>query len=411
MATHSSIGASSAHRWFACPGSIKLSAQAPEQESSPYAEQGTAAHWVAEECFIKEVDPYDYIGVAAPNGYELTRDDIESVEKYLDFMKVEQSKGKFIAYSEIKFDLECIYPGLFGTADRVLVESNLSRLKIYDYKHGSGTPVNVENNKQLLYYALGAIKYVCTELKIDYLDVLGWGKVFKEVEICIVQPRCRHKDGYVRSWVVPPATLESFAEELKIKAEEVFKENAPFNVGSHCKFCKAMPICSAFNGQAMEIAKADFKSVSHPSNLNLPSAEQLTVDEIKKVLDFADLISDFLKKVESHAQQLLEHGEKIPGYKLVEKRANRDWKDEDEAKAALELFLPEEELYTKKFVSPSKAEKALGKGKKKIVEDLCYKPNAGLTLAAEHDPRQEVAGSAKADFEIIEQTNRRTNEE
>lgn len=402
--THSRIGASSAHRWFNCPGSVRLSEIAPPQPSNKYAEQGTAAHWVIEQYLSsdKDVDVYGFVGQAAPNGYELTTEDIDSVAEFLKTIDSIRSTGKYILHSEVKFDLSTIYPGLFGTGDVVLVETNLKRLKVIDYKHGSGVPVEVENNKQLLYYALGAMQYVANEHKIDYLSTLGWGHTFSEVEIMIVQPRCRHRGGIVRSWVADGQVLEAFAVELKKAAELTADEKAPFKTGDHCRFCPALSICRAFQEKSFELAQSDFKAISSPANLKLPDPNALSLPEIAKVLRFADLISAWLAAVEGNAKVRIEHGEDIPGFKLVEKKTNRQWVDEEQAKETLTLYVKDEDMYEKKFLSPAKAEKLLGKKQKKVVEDLCFKPQGDTTLAPEHDPREAVKGSAVSDFSALE---------
>ncbi len=402
MAKHSSIGASSAYRWFECPASVRMSVNAPPQEDTIYAKQGTAAHWVVDQFFKawqkdQTIDLYSYVGLPAPNGYELEDEDIEAVEKFVNFVLDLLKEGKYILHSEAEFELSAIYDGLFGTSDIVMMESNMKRLKVIDYKHGSGIPVEVVDNKQLLYYALGAILFACKKHGIGLLDVMGWGHVFSEVEIIVAQPRCRHKDGAFRRWVIPAAKLEAFALELAQKAKETSKKDAPFKVGDHCRFCPALATCPAFNNKTFELAQADFKGVSHPSNLNLPAPEALTVHQIKKIMDFADLIAAFLKAVEANALHRMNHGEVIEGYKLVKKKSNRDWKNEDEAKETLSLYVKEEDLFEKKFLSPAKAEK-LGKDVKKAVETLTFKPDNGSTIAPEHDPREAIEGTAVSDF-------------
>lgn len=404
---HSKLGASHASRWMACPGSVKLSEQAPPQETSIYAEQGTAAAWVLEMCIKawkkgEELLAYykaeDYVGKTAPNGYEITEEDAEAVQVCLDAISDIIMHGKYIVHEEARFHLDRIHPALFGTSDLVLISTDMKRLKVIDYKHGSGVPVEVVGNKQLKYYALGAIQHVCDTEKIDYLDTLGWGRTFTEVEVLIVQPRCRHKDGPVRSWIVPPNDLDKFASELKHAADATDKEGAPFKTGPHCRFCPAISICKAMNADTFALAKADFAGVSDPVNLKVPKPEMLTKAEISKILRFADNITAFLAAVESHAKTLLEHGEQLEGWKLVQKKSNRQWKDEEEARDTLALLTSVDSLYEKKFVSPAKAEKLLGKQGKKMVEDLTYKPDTGTTLAPEHDPREAVKGSAVADF-------------
>lgn len=403
---HSKIGASSAHRWMACPGSVALSALAPPEPPNKYAEQGTAAHWVMEQYFTadlagKPIDVWEFEGVAAPNGYVLTNEDLESVQAFVKYVNDVRRGGKYILHVEAKFDLERIHEGLFGTSDVVLIESNMKRLKVIDYKHGAGVPVEVEDNKQLKYYALGAIAYVCKVYGLDWIDILGWGSTFEEVEIAVVQPRCRHKSGAVRSWVVPADTLDKFTNELYAAATKTRDPKAGLAPGDHCRFCPALAICPALNKAVQDMVQTDFAPVSDPVNLKLPRPEALSDAEISKVLRFADIIGEWLKAVESHAQTILEHGGKLPGWKLVQKKTNRTWIDEEAAKATLELFVAEKDLYEQKFLSPAKAEKLLGKVQKKVVEDLCFKPEGANTLAPEHDPREEVKGSASTDFESL----------
>lgn len=277
----------------------------------------------------------------------------------------------------------------------------MKRLKVIDYKHGSGIPVEVKDNKQLMYYALGAIQFVAKEHKLDYLSVLGWGGTFNEVEITVAQPRCRHRDGGIRSWVVSGEKLEAFAEELKAAAALTQKKDAPFKTGDHCRFCPALSICRAFNDHTADLAQTDFKAISSPKNLRLPDPNALSVPELVKILNYADLISAWLAAVESDALARMEHGQEMPGYKLVQKKTNRQWKDEEEAKDALTLYVNAEDLYEKKLLTPAKAEKLLGKKQKSVVEELCFKPEGGNTIAPEHDPREAVKGSASSDFNAL----------
>ncbi|MHA4874915.1 DUF2800 domain-containing protein, partial [Enterococcus faecium] len=53
-------------------------------------------------------------------------------------------------------------------------------------------------------------------------------------------------------------------------------------------------------------------------------------------------------------------GEKVPGMKLVESRTNREYADEAKAADLLILYgLDEEQIYTRKILSPTQAEDAL----------------------------------------------------
>lgn len=400
MVKHSPIGASSAHRWFECPGSINLIKKAPKQESSKYAEQGTAAHWALQHCLDDEKDPWDFVGRMAPNDYELEEEDIEAVIEAIELIDLERADGKYIVDTEIMFDLSCIFPGLFGTGDIVLRSSDLKTLKVFDYKHGKGVPVEVYENKQLLYYALGAINWSCSEETGIPLDMLGWDNVFDIVEIGIIQPRCSHQDGPLRKWEVPHGRLEQFAAELKAHAEATVKANAPLSAGNHCRWCPALPICGQVEKRTQELAKVDFTPISDPENLNLPEPEEMTPDRISKILRFEETISSWLTGVKGYAQELLNMGKEVPGYKLVAKRANRKWNDEEDAFKFLAGQFGEEELYESKFKSPAKIEKLLGKRKGEIKE-LWYKPEAGFTIAPEHDKRPAILAGPGQDFQEL----------
>ena len=61
MTAHSRIGASSMHRWSACPGSVVLS-EGIESRSSDDAKLGTAAHALAEACLNQGLDAADFRG-------------------------------------------------------------------------------------------------------------------------------------------------------------------------------------------------------------------------------------------------------------------------------------------------------------------------------------------------------------
>lgn len=395
MEAHSSIGASSAERWMACPGSVNLCKKAPPDQKSVYAEEGTAAHELAELCLLNQKEASSFIGEKMKNEITVTEEMADAVNVYLETVRDYRSRGKFIQLTEVKFDLSCIYPGLFGTADCVLVSSDLKHLVVLDYKHGAGKPVEVVENKQLMYYALGAVNY-CYVVKewIDDPSIFGWDQKFESIELVIVQPRCRHKDGEVRNWTLPVSRLNTFADELKKAAEITENETAELNPGPHCRWCKAMPICAAIGNRATELAEADFSKVP----VRFPNPDSLTIDRVGKILEFSELFSDWLKAVEAYAFSLAEQGVSIPGYKLVKKKANRVWISETEAAEKLGLLLPDDKIWTKKIISPAQAETLIGKTKTSLIADLVSKPDNGNTLAPESDKRPAVTSSAIDDF-------------
>lgn len=89
---HAKLSASSASRWMACPGSVKLSQGAPSG-SSEYAAEGTYAHHIAAECLastqpgVFSKTPEDWLGVFKEvDGHviECTQDMVDAVNVYLE---------------------------------------------------------------------------------------------------------------------------------------------------------------------------------------------------------------------------------------------------------------------------------------------------------------------------------------
>lgn len=349
-------------------------------------------------CLTNNTRAESYLGTFTKNGTEVTDEMVEAVQLFLDVVNEIRKSGKYILLVEVKFDLGCLYKGLFGTADVVLVSTDMRKLIGLDFKYGAGVPVEVKENKQLLYYILGAVEYLFSVKKmIDDPTIFGWEQKFEEVKIGIVQPRCRHKDGATRLWTVPPKYLDNFADRLVDAAEATEDPKAPLCAGPHCKFCPAMSICPEIGKVAVDAAKADFAIAPQRAQLALP--DSMTLEQVSKILQYSDLIQDWLKAVEAHALLLAEHGEAIPGFKLVKKKANRKWIGTDEEVAEkLGLFLSDDKIWEKKILSPAKIEKLVKGKEKNLIADMFETPDNGNTLAPEYDKRPEVGGSAVTDF-------------
>lgn len=383
---HSILGASSAARWMNCPGSVRLSRDI-ERTTSVYAEEGTAAHALAEWCLRRGEDAEKYRGNflaagkdgyivqlgAAGEGFEITEEMVDAVREYLDTIRADMIDNPHSKLEiEKQFKLDEFYPGMWGTNDAMLVEP-YGKLIIYDFKYGRGHVVNVEENPQLQYYALGG-----------YL-----GSDCEEVELVIVQPRGRHKDGTVRRWNIGIDNLLEWAKgELIPAAEATEPRDAPCIVGPWCAdtFCPVQGACAAVLGFAKDVVQSDLSTVE------LPNPDTLSQNDLIRVLDSTGLLRSWLTGVEGYAQALLEKGESIPGYKLVRKRAYRRWADEQKtidyltAKAGKKLM-----IYEQKLRSPAQMEKAIKTLKLPvIIEDLIETPEGGLTIAPESDKRPAV---------------------
>ena len=240
MNRHARLGASGAHRWMKCPGSIRMAEGLAERTSS-YAQEGSAAHAVAEYCLQKDKDADELIGKKV-EGVLVTEEMANAVQRYLDYVR-ERSEGCEVHIEET-FSLEKLNPpdDMFGTCDFAFFRDG--RLTVMDYKHGAGVAVEIAGNPQLRYYATGA------------LFTLGYPA--KEVEMVIVQPRARHVDGPIRSETIPTSELMKWAKKLMAVADAALLPDAPLVAGSWCRWCDASPVCPELQEQALRSAQVDF---------------------------------------------------------------------------------------------------------------------------------------------------------
>jgi hypothetical protein len=101
------------------------------------------------------------------------------------------------------------------------------------------------------------------------------------------------------------------------------------------------------------------------------------------------MVEDFIKGCAGTGAPDAEDGKPVPGWKLVNKRAMRQWVDEDKAVAFLSSA-GVEAWAEPKAISPAVAEKALKKAKIELPADLVVAVSSGSTLAPESDPRPAV---------------------
>jgi len=130
----------------------------------------------------------------------------------------------------------------------------------------------------------------------------------------------------------------------------------------------------------------------------MQSPESLSAQQISELLDKADVIETWLKAVRAYAQELIEEGDHIPGWKIAPKKGIRRWKDERIVKQrlaseGLQNFIIEQ------LVSPAQAEKLAKKqGVQLDLFDLITSESSGVNLTRETDKQASATASAKSDF-------------
>ena len=388
---HATLSASGAKRWMSCPPSARLEERLRGifgEKSTPFAEEGTKAHSLAELKLLREKGRLSEDDGINDFNYDLRRKALGDIPKEMDeatdyyaeiitekFLTARQSCPDAQLKLEQRLDFSRWVPDGFGTGDAVIVSEEL--LEVCDFKYGKGVPVFAENNPQARCYGLGA------------LHCYGVLYGFKHVRNTIIQPRL---DSVTEEMLTTDELLQWAETELKPAAELAWKGKGEFNPGDHCKFCAARAICYARATKAMTIFKHGFET---------PGV--IPDDAIPEILAVADTAIDWIKDLQAYALSQALRGQEWPGYKLVRgKRPPRKWVDEEEAKHQLIRAGYEPEVYTEtKFKSPSNIEKLVGKQAfEAIFATLVTQGDGALTLVPESDKRTEFT-SAEADFSDI----------
>lgn len=347
------VGGSTAGRVLNCPGSVALVAKMPPQQGSKYAEEGTLLH----ACMEVLLDHADLERVI--ERYSLTDTQAGKLQFCLDALdEIDPDKKMTFAQEvQVGFDGIDALAGVFGHVD--LIGRLGNRVIGLDWKFGDGVAVDAEENDQGLFYMAAALKTRSTAWAFDGAT---------EVEIIVVQP------PVMRRWVTTFERIQRFEQDL-INAVLLSREpDAPLSVGDWCRWCPAKPVCPQMTGAVDRAVHTALRAISD--------------EDLGRALTLADRLEDFIKDARALAQARLEKGMPVSGWKLVPKKAQRQWVKPDDAAA----WLTQQGLqaYKQELLSPAQAETALKKSKTKLPADLVVSVSSGNTIAAESDPRPAV---------------------
>jgi hypothetical protein len=253
------------------------------------------------------------------------------------------------------FDVEVSAPfpgiaGAFGTADVAYWINDDQLAGIIDWKFGAGVPVEARENAQLKFY-------LCAVRNLGSMDPLHG---------TIVQPR----HDYLETVEFAARDLDAFATELLLSV----KSRTGLHLGPHCRWCPAKAICPAQQSQLVELGQLSDVAADLPRLLHLADRAEEVITEIRRL-----------------ALEALEHGQSVPGWKLVAKRAVRHWAVGQRTLSRrlnklvgrkLDLVKPQE------LISPAQAEKLIKPHK--LPEGLTTSASSGNTMAPADDPRPAV---------------------
>lgn len=380
---HALLSASSAHRWMACTPSALLESRIPDKGSS-YAAEGTLAHEFAE-AYLRGGDLEAALALLRKEPL-YTRDMEEYAQDYAAYVRGQVTAADAQIDIETRLDFSRYVPGGFGTGDCAIVQDGV--LTIVDFKYGKGVRVSAEKNPQMMLYALGAI------------EAYDFAFDFDRVRMCIYQPRIDN----VSEWELSREKLEKWAAEtLAPKAKLAAKGEGTFQPGDHCQFCKLRDQCKVLAAYCLDAASRDFEDES-----GALSTAMLDPWDWNRILDRADIVEKWVRMIKEAAlKRLLDDPEAIPGYKVVEGRSNRTYRDPAEVETALANagYDPEAVHKPLELLGVTEMSKVLGKKQfGDILGPLVVKPQGKPTIAPVTDKRPAFApANPELDFENEEE--------
>lgn len=369
---HATFSASGAERWLNCPGSIKLSEKAPLQPESEYAREGTEAH----ACFEFLLKNHQRLGSALKQAAKTYPDDMVQHVLGAANWVLEQYHASHGAelLSEMKVDSSSFTcGGQFGTLDAAVIRE-FGRLTVIDYKHGAGVAVDPDGNPQLAYYALALSE--------------RYNHNFSEVETVIIQPRAFHESGEtVRSVTMTMDELLSWRTKFLDGVRAAKAIAPPYKAGKWCRWCPAAVICPELKTNALKDARAVFSDETGLTSVPEPQSFQLP--KLGTILDACERLEAWTAKVREHARHVLEQGQTIPGWKLVDKRGQRKWADAGRASSNARRIFGEKAFSKPELLSPAQLEKQCrgDKSVAKFVESETVTQSSGTTLVRDNDGR------------------------
>lgn len=402
---HSRFGASSAHRWMRCAGSVVLNDRIPAPPSSIYAQEGTHAHALLAHCLKEGTDALSYVDkpfVDAPDR-QYDADMCEAVQVALDWIdSVREEFPDAQGWSERSFVLPTMNAAgeVYGTSDVVVYVPSTLTLYVPDFKFGYGV-VDPDDNEQLLHYGLGAM----FALEVPVRDLV----------VGIIQPRAIGV-APIR-WAADTSSIRAldFLAELETAIERAQAAEAAFPADAsvrqlpqwwadaylspgpdQCQWCAAgsSGICPAREQRALAITQQAFTNVRQVTEHALPKPETIPLDRVGYILEHGKFIEQWLADVQTFARSEALAGRHVPGFKLVDAQGRRKWEG-DPAVIAAKLVeisgLPESEFYEPKLKGIINVEKKITRAAVDALRDLEEKPDKAARDAATTKAKNAMA--------------------
>ena len=375
---HSPLGASSAHCWSQCPGSVKakrlfFARHRGIYTSSPHAEEGTRAHDLAEELLRHperhEAD-YAHLEDQMMLGYTLA---------YRNYC-IARIHGDGLVFIEQRVQMPRVHAQCFGTADFITYSPSRRHLDVIDLKYGQGVAVSAQNNLQLALYAEGARGAL--RLRAD--------TTVDTISMHIFQPRALGGGG-ITQWDLTTPEHDAVVRELREAARRVGVMPDIYNPGtSQCRWCEAKPDCRVHVDWVREQLADVFGH--YEEIMRQLKDNTISNDEVAQLLDELEPLKPLLYKLNDMARHRAMTGSPIPGKKLVAGSASYVADI-----PMIEFVLGDEAFKPAEPKSRTELKKRLGAAKFRALEGFYHKSEGQPVLVDASDRREAVASGASID--------------
>ena len=238
-------------RIFNCPASLRLNAM-ETPESSAAADEGTKLHKC---CELLLTHPHKQSPEERAKGNSEYFNLPEEQRGFVDFAVTKVVKLRDAC--ELDFDVKTemrlwAKSGLFsGQGDVVILEQQLGRATIIDFKFGRGEVERAERNYQLAAMAV---------LVADNFDFI------KSVRAMIIQPRALDKSRRITECEYSKADIDAARDAINAACKEAIEaENPAQKCGYWCKYCPSSYRCKS----AQEAISAQYKLAIATPNLTI----------------------------------------------------------------------------------------------------------------------------------------------
>lgn len=276
----------------------------PDQSSS-FADEGAAAHFLMEQCLLENKDAKDFQGlrIQVKDGvaefhtsgqYPVGLDMIGPMQKALDYVRAvadgatiyteqklsiahitgehwhkvtgavcfKNDAGQYVDFDNGDLYTEDEVEPATGTTDVWIIKGRVAHS--IDLKWGMGVQVFAEENEQQEMY---------TDAGLQEFDFLG---EVEEIHLHILQPRLQHFDEHLMS----RAELEARIELIRQASERIAftkGDELPATPGEkQCKFCKRAATCEERTDHTMELIVGEFLDLDKGFvRVEMPQAEKL----------------------------------------------------------------------------------------------------------------------------------------